>query len=101
MCDWKEISVARGHYVRKNLPICISYGFWGLNEGGRSYLFIFPFFFYLGGNYSFKEKNAFKKMMVIPKKDYLLLLDFDDEEDDINISEESLSEGYCIFSVGY
>ena len=22
-----------------------SYGFWGLNEGGRSYLFIFPFFF--------------------------------------------------------
>ncbi len=44
---------------------------------------------------------ALKKMMVIPKEDYLLLLDFDDEEDDINISEESLSEGYCIFRVGY
>ena len=44
---------------------------------------------------------AVKKIMVIPKEDYLLLLDFDDEEDDINISEESLSEGYCIFSVGY
>ncbi len=44
---------------------------------------------------------ALKKIMVIPKEDYLLLLDFDDEEDDINISEESLSEGYCIFIVGY
>ena len=44
---------------------------------------------------------ALKKIMVIPKEDYLLLLDFDDEEDDINISEESLSEGYCIFRFGY
>ena len=44
---------------------------------------------------------ALKKLKVIPKEGYLLLLDFDDEEDDINISEESLSEGYCIFSVGY
>ena len=44
---------------------------------------------------------ALKKIMVIPKEDYLLLLDFDDEEDDINISEESIFEGYCIFRVGY
>ena len=44
---------------------------------------------------------ALKKIMVIPKKDYLLLLDFDDEEDDINISEESIFEGYCIFRVVY
>lgn len=44
---------------------------------------------------------ALKKMMVIPKEDYLLLLDFDDEKYDINISEESIFEGYCIFRVGY
>jgi hypothetical protein len=30
---------------------------------------------------------------VIPKEGYLLLLDFDDEDDDINVSEEALSEG--------
>ena len=36
---------------------------------------------------------ALKKLMVIPKEGYLLLLDFDDEDDDIKVSEEALSEG--------
>jgi hypothetical protein len=30
---------------------------------------------------------ALKKMMVIPKEYYLLLLEFDDEVDDINVLE--------------
>lgn len=37
MCEWWEISVPGGHSVRKSLLIGISYGFWGLNEGGGSY----------------------------------------------------------------
>ena len=36
---------------------------------------------------------ALKKLMVIPKEGYLLHLDFDDEHDDIKVSEEALSEG--------
>jgi hypothetical protein len=36
---------------------------------------------------------SLKKVMVIPKEEYLLLLDFDNEEDDINVLEEALSEG--------
>jgi hypothetical protein len=36
---------------------------------------------------------ALKKLMVISKEGYLLLLDFDDEDDDIKVSEEALAEG--------
>ena len=36
---------------------------------------------------------ALKKLMVIPKEGYLLHLDFDDEHDDIKVSEEALLEG--------
>eukprot|EP00072_Mus_musculus_P030066 XP_003689042.1 PREDICTED: uncharacterized protein Gm21064 isoform X4 [Mus musculus] len=35
---------------------------------------------------------ALKKLMVISKEGYLLLLDFDDEDDDIKVSEEALAE---------
>jgi hypothetical protein len=36
---------------------------------------------------------ALKKLMVIPKEGYLLHLDFDDEADNIKVSEEALFEG--------
>ena len=39
------------------------------------------------------RKMAINKLKVIPKESYLLLLDFDDEDDDIKVSEEALSEG--------
>eukprot|EP00072_Mus_musculus_P065914 XP_011249405.1 PREDICTED: X-linked lymphocyte-regulated protein PM1-like [Mus musculus] len=38
------------------------------------------------------RRMALKKLKVIPKEGYLLLLDFDDEDDDIKVSEEALSE---------
>ena len=40
-----------------------------------------------------KRKMALKKLWSIPKEGYLLLLDCDDEEDDINFLEEAHSEG--------
>jgi hypothetical protein len=33
-----------------------------------------------------------KNVMVVPKEEGLLLFDFDDEEDDINVLEEAISE---------
>ncbi|XP_011245978.1 xlr-like isoform X1 [Mus musculus] len=42
---------------------------------------------------------SLKKVMVIPKEEYLLLLDFDNEEDDINVLEEALSEENISFLV--
>ena len=39
------------------------------------------------------RRMALKKLMVIPKEGYLLHLDFDDEHDDIKVSEEALLEG--------
>ena len=39
------------------------------------------------------RRMALKKLKVIPKEGYLLHLDFDDEHDDIKVSEEALSEG--------
>uniref|UniRef100_A0A8C6I0F6 Uncharacterized protein n=1 Tax=Mus spicilegus TaxID=10103 RepID=A0A8C6I0F6_MUSSI len=42
---------------------------------------------------------ALKKLLAIPKDGYLLLLDCDDEEDDINFLEEAHSEENVSFSV--
>ena len=40
-----------------------------------------------------KRKMALKKLWAIPKDGYLLLLDYDDEDDDINFLEDAHSEG--------
>ena len=41
---------------------------------------------------------ALKKLWAITKDGYLLLLDYDDEEDDVNFLEEAHSEG-LVYSV--